>query len=284
MKSKALGKGLSALIPENTNKDNVQGKVSFVQTSSIINNSYQPRTHYDTKKLQELKESIEEKGVLQPILVRRKDTGYEVIAGERRLRAAKLSKMEEIPVIIKDVSDQEALVLALIENIQREDLNPVEEAEGYKRLIEEFNFTQESIASSVGKDRSTISNLLRLLKLPSSIQKCIYDGEIAVGHARALLGLDSVDDQESLLEKIINQGLSVREVERKVKVILKGGSLQKKKNPEFKIAELKVLEEALQRHLGSKVKINPQNNKKGKIVIEYYSLEDLKRIILSMKM
>ena len=138
MKSRALGKGLSALIPENTQERSIQGEVNYVQTSLIENNAYQPRTHYDEKKLQELKSSIEEKGVLQPILVRTKDKGYEVIAGERRLKAARLLNMEDVPVIIKDVSDKESLVLALIENIQREELNPIEEAEGYKRLIEEF--------------------------------------------------------------------------------------------------------------------------------------------------
>lgn len=282
MKSRALGKGLSALITENHQGSESQGDISYVPISSIQNNTYQPRTYYDEKKLQELKESIQEKGVLQPILVRKREDGYEVIAGERRLKAARLSKLQEVPVIVKEVSDQEALEIALIENIQREELNPIEEAEGYRRLMDEFNYTQETIASSVGKDRSTISNLLRLLKLPATVKKCIYDGEISVGHARALLGLDSLDDQEDVLEKILQKGLSVREVERQVKLLLKGPMVKKQVKKTVRIAELIALEEALQQKLGTKVMIAPQKNKKGKILIEYYSLEDLKRIILSM--
>ncbi len=280
MKGRALGKGLSALIPEKT--DSGPGDVSYVKTDMIKNNTYQPRTHYDEKKLQELKDSIEEKGVLQPILVRTKGDSYEVIAGERRLKAANLSKMEKVPVIIKDVSDKEALVLALIENIQREELNPMEEAQGYRRLIDEFQYTQETIAASVGKDRSTVSNLLRLLRLPTSLQEAVYRGDISVGHARALLGLDSLDDQEELLLKIIQKGLSVREVERQVQASLRGNPAAKKKKKQVRIEELIPLEEALQRRLGTKVKIVPQKNKKGKIVVEYYSLDDLKRIVLSL--
>ncbi len=282
MKSRALGKGLSALIPENAKNDKKQGDVSYVETSMIQNNTHQPRTYYDEKKLQELKDSIEEKGVLQPILVREKNKGFEVIAGERRLRAAKLSGMKEVPVIIKEVTDQEALELALIENIQREELTPIEEAEGYKRLIEEFQYTQETIATSVGKDRSTIGNLLRLLKLPGVVKKCIYDGSISVGHARALLGLASVEEQEEILSKILKRGLSVRDVERQVKTVSKGTTSLIKKKKTVRIAELIALEEALQRKLGTKVKILPQKEKKGKILIEYYSLSDLKRIVLSM--
>lgn len=283
MKSRALGKGLSALIPEKQQGKEGQGEVTYLKASLIANNTYQPRTHYDDKKLKELQESIEEKGVLQPILVRAKTDGYEVIAGERRLRAAKLTSMETVPVIIKDVSDQEALVLALIENIQREELNPIEEAEGYKRLIDEFHYSQETIASSVGKDRSTVSNLLRLLKLPSAVQKRLYSGDISVGHARALLALDSVDAQESILNKIIKKGLSVREVERQIQGAGRRKGASRKKTKDVRIAELIALEEALQRRLGTKVKIIPQKNKKGKIVVEYYSLEDLKRIVLSLK-
>src|SRR3990167_4742512 len=183
MEQRALGKGLSALIPE---KAEVKAgeKVAEINIRSIKFNSQQPRKNYDDEKLQELISSIKEKGVLQPILVRPKGENYEVIAGERRLRAALALNLEKVPVVIRPASDQEALVLALIENIQREELNPIEEAQAFRKLIEEFSYTQESVAQSVGKDRSTITNLLRLLKLPQSIQEGIAKGVISEGHGR----------------------------------------------------------------------------------------------------
>lgn len=276
MENRALGKGLSALIP-----DKVQTKkgesVAYLKTEQIQYNAYQPRTHYDDEKLEDLKASIKEKGVLQPILVRSKEGNYEVVAGERRLRAARAIGMDEIPVIVKEVSDQEALVLALVENIQREELNPIEEAQAFKRLIEEFQYTQDKVADAVGKDRSTISNLLRLLKLPDEIQKSVYNGKLSVGHARALLSLERVDEQRRIFELVIKNGLSVRELEELVKSGSQTASLtQKAKKPHDH--ETAAVEHDLQRVLGTKVTLH-HNRKKGKIVIEYYSLDDLDRIL-----
>ena len=282
MENKVLGKGLLALISEkNENNRAKEEYVAYIKTELIRDNSQQPRTNYDDTKLNDLKASIKEKGVLQPILVRKKDNGFEVIAGERRLRAARALNMNEIPVIVREATDQEALVIALVENIQREELNPIEEAEAYKRLIEEFLYTQETVAQSVGKDRSTVSNLLRLLKLPKDIQKNIYNGNISVGHARALLSLESLSEQSRIVEFILKKGLSVREVEKLVKQETKLNNVQEKKE-KTKANDIVFLEEELQRMLGTKVRIDAQK-KRGKIVIEYYSLDDLERIMKSIK-
>lgn len=277
MDHKVLGKGLSALIPEKSEQASSEN-VSYVKTSLIKDNSLQPRTYYDEQKLADLVASIKEKGVLQPILVRKSGTEYEVIAGERRLRAARTLNLENIPVVIKTATDREALVLALIENIQREELNPIEEAQGFKKLIEEFNFSQDDVAKSVGKDRSTISNLLRLLKLPEEIQKAIFTGKLSTGHARALLAIEDKKLQQKLFNDVIARGLSVREVERLVKKVFETTLSVGKKKPEAKNQDVASLEEDLQRTLGTKVRV-VGNNKKGKITIEYYSLEDLDRII-----
>src|SRR3972149_11866838 len=282
MENKVLGKGLLALISEkNENNRAKEEYVAYIKTELIRDNSQQPRTNYDDTKLNDLKASIKEKGVLQPILVRKKDNGFEVIAGERRLRAARALNMNEIPVIVREATDQEALVIALVENIQREELNPIEEAEAYKRLIEEFLYTQETVAQSVGKNRSTVSNLLRLLKLPKDIQKNIYNGNISVGHARALLSLESLSEQSRIVELILKKGLSVREVEKLVKQETKLNNVQEKKE-KTKANDIVFLEEELQRMLGTKVRIDAQK-KRGKIVIEYYSLDDLERIMKSIK-
>src|SRR3989338_2764231 len=182
MESRALGKGLSALIPEKINLDK-PGLVTFVRTIDLVENPNQPRIAFDSEKLSDLISSIKEKGVLQPILVRRKDEGYEVVAGERRLRAARALGMDEVPVVVKNLNDEESLVVALIENLQREELNAIESAKAFKRLIDDFNFTQYIVAQQVAKDRSTVTNFLRLLKLPGEIQKGISDGKISMGHA-----------------------------------------------------------------------------------------------------
>lgn len=275
MDNKVLGKGLSALIPEKS-KPSSEG-VTYLKTESIKDNSLQPRTNYDDEKLENLKASIKEKGVLQPILVRQKNDTYEVVAGERRLRAARSLNLAQVPVIIKEVSDQEALVIALIENIQREELNPIEEAEAYKRLIEQFHYTQEAVAHSVGKDRSTVANLMRLLNLPENIKKTVYDGKLSVGHARALLSIESVVERNRLFDLTIKKQLSVRELENLVVAGGKGGS-RREKQKKVKDYEVISLEEELQKTLGTKVRIIFQK-KRGKIVIEYYSLNDLDRII-----
>lgn len=281
MENRALGKGLSALIPEKI--DLAKGDVvTYLKTDLIKGNSLQPRTNYSDTKLNDLKASIKEKGVLQPILVREKNQGYEVIAGERRLRAARLLDIKEVPVIIKNVNDQEALVIALVENIQREELNPVEEAEAYRKLIEEFKYTQETVAQSVGKERSTITNTLRLLKLPAEIIKSIYQGNLSFGHARTLLGVDHSNEQIRLFHLTLKKELSVRELENLVKSSQEKGGKRRERNPIKSNHEITALEEDLQRILGTKVRILSQK-KRGKIVIEYYSPDDLERIMRLIK-
>lgn len=287
MDNKALGKGLAALLPERNMLDDASNQgdtslVKYVSPAKLRYNTQQPRTHYDEEKLAELKASIQEKGMLQPILVRPSGEGYEVVAGERRLRAAQSLNLKEIPVIIKNVTDKESLVLALIENIQREELNAIEEGQGFRKLIQEFNYSQDEVAKAVGKDRSTITNLMRLLKLPSEIQNGVSESKISMGHARALLSVADPYEQSRIYEQIVAKDLSVREVEKMVK---KGTSREDAKpirDPNSIQHEVRLLEEELQKVLGTKVSIIAKKNK-GKIVVEYYSLDDLDRIIASLK-
>ncbi len=277
MENKALGKGLSALIPQKQESQKTEG-LTKVKTTLLRENASQPRSHFDDEKLKELIASVREKGFLQPILVRQSAEGYEVIAGERRLRAARALGMEEVPVLIKNVSDEEALVLALVENIQRQELNAIEEAQAFERLIQDFKFTQDAVAQSVGKDRSTISNLLRLLKLPIEIQKSVIVGTISMGHARALVAVENPQEQKRFFEQIIKKNLSVRALENLLKTGIKGSVYRGKTKAVSKDNYLSFVEEDLQRILGSKVRIAAQK-KRGKIVIEYYSNEDLERIV-----
>jgi ParB family transcriptional regulator, chromosome partitioning protein len=280
MDNRALGKGLSALIPEKILEEN-KDSVSYVALNLIDDNSLQPRQNYDESKINELKESIKEKGILQPIIVRKKAGGYEVVAGERRLRAARALNLTEIPVIVKNVSDQESLVLALVENIQREELNAIEEAQAFKKLIDSFGLSQEDIAKSLGKDRSTVSNLLRLLRLPFEIQKGIINGVVSMGHARALISIEDASKQKEFYSKIIQKGLSVREVENLTKNYLTPRS-KKVKFVSSSVHEIAALEEDLQKFLGTKVRISAKR-KRGKIIIEYYSLDDLERVLKIIK-
>jgi ParB family chromosome partitioning protein len=282
MEGKALGKGLSALIPEREKEEAAKGEaVAYLKTNIIQDNSLQPRTNYDDEKLNDLKASIKERGVLQPILVREKNGQYEVVAGERRLKAARSLDLDEVPVIIKNVTDQEAFVIALVENIQREELNPIEEAEAYRKMIEDFSYTQEQVAQSVGKDRSTISNLLRILRLPVEMRRSVYNGDLSVGHARSLLSVEIPSERERLFVLTMKKGLSVRELENLVQSKSKGGT-RKANSQADKDHEVIALEEDLQRTLGTKVRLMTQK-KRGKIVIEYYSLDDLDRIIQLIK-
>jgi ParB family transcriptional regulator, chromosome partitioning protein len=282
MDNKVLGKGLSALIPANSDQSSTDN-VSYIKTALIKDNSLQPRTHYDEAKLAELAASIKEKGVLQPILVRKLGTEYEVIAGERRLRAARSLNLESVPAVVRVATDREALVLALVENIQREELNAIEEAQSFRKLIDEFNFSQEDVAKSIGKDRSTVNNLLRLLKLPEEIQKAVFAGQLSTGHARALLAVEDKKLQNKIFNDVIANGLSVREVEKLVKIVGEDSVLvEKAKKTEPKNPDVVSLEEDLRRSLGTKVSVLAKN-KKGKIVIEYYSLSDLDRIIGILK-
>jgi len=289
MENKALGKGLSALITKNHSEAvpikehssleiNPSGNVAYVKTISILGNRFQPRQNYDEAKLGDLKASIKEKGVLQPILVRKQGDGYEVVAGERRLKAAKALGLEQVPVIIKNVTDREALVLALVENIQREELNAIEEALGFKRLMEEFQFTQEAIAEAIGKDRSTITNLLRLLRLPDEIQKQVADDKLSMGHARALLSLEDAPIQKKMAKLIMDKGLSVRQVEDLVKKAHQGQNIVQAAKIKNKNRDIEILEEELRKILGTKVFVDDKKGK-GKLIIEYYTLDDLDRIL-----
>lgn len=294
MDNKALGKGLSALLSqsaqskleeiqkeavEKVQKANESFKINVsVQATDLIdNNPYQPRQDYDTEALDELKASIKEKGILQPILVRPKGGRFEVVAGERRLRAARALGLLTVPTVVKDISDGETLLLALIENIQRQDLNVIDEAKAFQKLVDEFKLTQDQIATAVGKDRATVANTLRLLKLPVEIQSKIVEEKISMGHARALLALDSQEAQLKMAQDIINQNLSVRSVEGLVKQASikppKKTKAQKAKDP-----DIANLEEELRRILGTKVIVEDKKGK-GKLVIEYYSLDDLDRIL-----
>jgi ParB family chromosome partitioning protein len=273
---RALGRGLDALIPprevvfvENSKNENVVN----LALDSIKTNKYQPRVQFNEEKLNELVNSIKEKGVIQPVLVRKVADGYELIAGERRLRAAKRLKMEKIQAIVKDVSDIDMLEMALIENIQREELNPIEEANAFERFMTEFHFTQEKIAEVLGKDRSTIANTLRLLSLPKKIQELVSGDSITAGHAKALLGLPTEGEQYRVCNLIVNKGLSVRETE---KLVARRTSSAKKREVK-KDAGLDHIANEMQQVLGTRVKIF-HGKKRGAIQIEYYSVEDLNRI------
>ncbi len=276
MEKRVLGKGLKALIPDDVpQKSEGRGGIQL-KISEIIPGRFQPREVFDPDKLKELILSIKEKGVIQPVIVRPKGDGYELIAGERRLRAAKELGITQVPAIIKDVKDDEALEIALIENIQRDNLNPIEEAKAYQRLSEEFSMTQEQISGKVGRDRASVSNMMRLLRLPDKIKEEIYLGRVSMGHAKAILMLDSEQSQLELCLKIIRRGLSVREAEYFVKRKIVGKA--RPARPRKHSTEVRAVEEELQRILGTKVTLL-HNNKRGKILIEYYSNDDLERLL-----
>ena len=287
-KRKALGKGFQILMPDMNSDSNAaniltaetNASMHMLSVDEIMPGRYQPRSAFKQEKLDELISSIREKGVVQPVLVRRTDAGYELIAGERRLRAAKTLGLKTMPAIIKDVDDLNAMEMALIENLQREDLNPIEEAHAYQRLSQEFHFTQEQIAHAIGRDRASVANTLRLLNLPDKIQRLVSDDMIQMGHARALLAVPDERKQMRLCEKIINKGLSVREVEHMVRP----HSQQRKQQP-YSVARdphTRTVEEELEKILGTKVSIN-HRKKRGKIIIDYFSLDDLNRIIELIK-
>lgn len=278
MSRKALGKGLDALIPDlKPGSMKGEGSITQIDIDEIAANPYQPRTRMSEASLGDLKESISDKGVLQPVIVRHKAGRYELVAGERRLKAAKLAKLKRIPAIIKHVSDSEALEIALVENLQREDLNPIDEARGYKELINRFSLTQEDLAHKIAKDRSTIANTLRLLNLPDSVKKGLEEGKITMGHARALLGLSDARHIESVYRTILHRGLSVRQVEAVVRRRLRSrpGRTKSSSRPDPELARI---EDHLMRKLGTRVRILSQGGH-GKIEIEFYSNDDLSRLI-----
>ncbi|MDP2927916.1 MAG: ParB/RepB/Spo0J family partition protein [Candidatus Omnitrophota bacterium] len=282
MERRALGKGLSALIPEKVlESKNRKEEIVYVQSEQIKPNPFQPREDFDQQSIEELAQSIKEKGVIQPLLVRRKGDNYELIAGERRLRAANSLGLKEIPIIVRDVSDQDSLELALIENIQREDLNPIEEAHAYQHLMDKFQVTQEKISEVLGKARVTITNTLRLLKLPHEIQQEMKKGRISFAHGRTLLEIDDANQQRRLAQDIITKGLSVRELESLIKT---GRPKSTKRNIGQGQREplVVILEEQLQHALATKVRIS-KRKKRGHINIEFYSPEDLQRIVNVIK-
>ena len=275
MEKRALGKGISALIPEKESAR--KEEIAYVQTEQIKPNPFQPREDFDQEGLDELAQSIREKGVIQPLLVRRRGDNYELIAGERRLRACQMLNIKEVPIIVKNVEDQDSLELALIENIQRQELNPIEEAHAFSYLIEKFNITQEKISETLGKSRATITNTLRLLKLPQEIQLEMKKGRIGFAHGRALLELEDANEQRRLAQEIISKGLSLRELEVMLKS-RRGRSGKRLVRPKITDPFLTVKENQLQQILATKVKVT-KRSKRGNITIEFYSPEDLERIV-----
>lgn len=273
MQRKTLGKGLSALIPQEE-QERVE-KVVNLRIDQIRPNRYQPREDFNEERLEELAESIKTKGMVQPIIVTRLDTNnYELVAGERRLRAVKLLGFSEIPAIVRSFQKQDLLEFSLIENLQRQDLNPIEEAKAFSRLIEEFGFTHEKIAQVVTKDRATISNILRLLNLPAKIQEAVLSGRLSMGQARALLSIEDEQQRLNLFNRTIKKGLSVRELEKLVSKKIP----KKRPRQSHRLPEIITLEEELQRSLGTRVRIF-HKAKRGNIQIEYYSLDDLERLV-----
>lgn len=294
-----LGRGLSSLIPSkqastiepvhNTdealvrkisgNDDSIRGDkyVIDVDINQIVANPHQPRVQFDDEKLDNLAQSIKMHGIIQPLIVSRKGNSYELIAGERRFQASKLIGLKKVPVIIREASELQKLELAIIENIQRHDLNPIEEGKAYQKLADEFQFSQEEVAVKMGKSRSLVANKIRLLGLPIEIQKGLVEGKITEGHAKAILSLDNSEKQRALYELILKSNLTVRQVEEKAKdVSVKSYNRSKNVDP-----ETKKLEDELVERLGTKVRVNKSGNG-GKIVIEYYSQEDLDSLLEKM--
>ena len=281
-----LAKGLDILIPAETKKpisaesNKMTNAETMVKITKVEPNREQPRKNFDEDALQELADSIKQFGLLQPILVQDRKDYYEIIAGERRWRAAKLAGLKEIPVIIKNYTTQEIVEISLIENIQREDLNPIEEALAYKRLLEEFNLKQDEVAERVSKSRTAVTNSMRLLKLCDTVQQMIIDDMLSTGHARALIPIEDKEMQIQIAQKVFDEKLSVRETEKLVKEILNPKE-KKEEEPEDSALELiyQQLEEKIKGIIGSKVAIHRKNKDKGRIEIEYYSQDELERIV-----
>src|ERR671913_697769 len=280
MTRRALGRGLSALLPDNpatTSEEMVEIDLDLIEP-----NNFQPRTTFDEERLEQLAQSIRANGIIQPLLVRRTSAEkYQLVAGERRWRAAQRAGLQRVPCIVKEIPEDKMLELALIENIQRQELNAIEEAHAYKRLIETLSLTQEMVAQRVGRDRTFITNYLRLLRLPDDVQRLVEQEKISTGHARALLGIDDPDIQRKLAQSVINQSLSVRETERAVKRLIEGPSAKEviKRAMPSEDANVKAAENKLRRRLSSKVQIlSNQAGDGGKIEIEFYDTNDLDRI------
>ena len=285
-----LGKGLNALIPDevsnniNSKKENNKDGVALIDINLIKNNNEQPRKLFDDEKILELAESIKHNGIIQPIILRKVGNNYIIVAGERRWRAAKLIGIKEIPSIIMDLTDKQVMEISLIENIQRQDLNSIEEANAYKKLISEFNLTQEELSKRLGKSRTAITNTMRLLNLSEGVKQYLIEGVISEGHGRALLSINEANLQCEVAQKVIDDKLSVRELEKFIKYCKekKVAKPHKKENEELN-TYYKDITERLQGYFGTKVNISNKNNK-GKIEIEYYSYEDLQRILDIIKL
>lgn len=288
MVARGLGKGLDSLIPntigeakeKKESKEKVENKnpETMVKLSMVEPNGEQPRKNFDEDSLLELAESIKQFGLLQPIIVQDRKNHYEIIAGERRWRAAKMAGLKEIPVIIKNLTNQEIVEISLIENIQREDLNPIEEAQAYKRLLEEFNLKQDEVAERVSKSRTAVTNSMRLLKLCDEVQQMVVNEMISTGHARALLSIEDPEEQYMIAQKVFDEKMSVREVEKLVKDLHKPEKAPKKENKSLEVIYQNI-ENRLKESLGTKVSISPKNNGAGKIEIEFYNHDDLDRLM-----
>ena len=287
-KPRGLGKGLDSLIPSGTSEKAktdskpekaVEKPDTYVDINLVEPNREQPRKHFDEDALQELADSIKLHGVIQPIVVQDRKSYYEIIAGERRWRASKLAGLKEVPVIIRNYTEQEIVEISLIENIQREDLNPIEEAQAYKRLLEEFNLKQDEVAEKVSKSRTAVTNSLRLLKLCDEVQQMIISNMLSTGHARAIISVEDPEEQYALAQKIFDEKMSVREVEKYIKGMGKTAKPKKKKNESLE-AIYESTEEKLKNALGTKVAITSRGEEgSGKIDIEFYSHDDFERII-----
>ena len=287
VKKGGLGKGLDSLITDKVSKNTTVKKTvekekvtedTLISINQVEPNRDQPRKSFDEDALLELAESIKQFGILQPLLVQKRDDYYQIVAGERRWRAAKMAGLKEIPVVMKDLSDQEIMEISLIENIQRENLNPIEEAAAYKRLLTEFNLKQEEVAERVSKSRTAVTNSMRLLKLDERVQQMVIEGMLSTGHARALLAIEDGELQFQMATKIYNEKLSVRDVEKLVKNLGKKKPEKKEENTQ-QAAVFQDLEEKMKAALGTKVSINRKNDQKGKIEIEYYSMDELERLM-----
>ena len=285
---RGLGKGLDLMIPnlvgeskekkETQNISSEKGNETIVKITKVEPNREQPRKLFDEDALQELADSIKQFGVIQPILVQDRKDHYEIIAGERRWRAAKLAGLKEVPVIIKNYTEREIVEISLIENIQREDLNPIEEAQAYKRLLNEFNLKQDEVAERVSKSRAAVTNSLRLLKLSERVQQMVIDEMISTGHARALLAVEKEEDQYLLAQRIFDEKLSVRDIEKIVKNFSKPPKQKKEKNKALEVI-YKDIEEQLKQKLSTKVAVNSKGDGTGKIEIEFYNHDDLERLL-----
>ncbi|MGI6422151.1 MAG: ParB/RepB/Spo0J family partition protein [Syntrophomonadaceae bacterium] len=274
-KERGLGRGLEALLsagPSLNDEENIQE----IEVEQLKARSDQPRTLFQEESLRELALSIKEHGLLQPILAKPDEEGYQIIAGERRWRAAQMAGLKSIPVIVKDIEEDKAAEISLIENLQRDDLTPVEEARAYKMMMDRYNYTQETLAQRIGKSRSHVANMLRILALPEEVLKLLEEGKLSAGHARALLAIGKAGEQIKMAQAVAEDRVSVRQLEKKVKNIRSGDHSKGKPRLE-KLPEVKDLEERLQLCLGTRAQVSA-GNKGGKIIIEYYSLDDLERI------